>query len=311
MNEASAALPEWIRRKERGTQFALRVMRHVSLLLGRRTSRLVVHGIAFYFVLMAGPARRASRDYLRRVLGRPPGWADLYRHVFTFATTIHDRVYLLNDREELFDVRVHGADGLHERAAAGGGVLVLGAHLGSFELLRTAARARPGLELCMAMYPDNARRISGALAAINPRATHSILALGNVDAMIELHRRLEGGALVGMLADRSLRDDAMRTADFFGAPARFPAGPFRIAALLRRPVFFVVGLYRGGNRYDVHVEPLADFDSAAMRGGGAGNRARIEAELLQNYVAALERHCRTAPWNWFNFFDFWGTGGRA
>jgi predicted LPLAT superfamily acyltransferase len=28
-------------------------------------------------------------------------------------------------------------------------------------------------------------------------------------------------------------------------------------------------------------------------------------EMLTRYVQALERHCRAAPYNWFNFFDFW------
>jgi len=27
------------------------------------------------------------------------------------------------------------------------------------------------------------------------------------------------------------------------------------------------------------------------------------------YVASLERHSRSSPYNWFNFFDFWRRKG--
>ena len=65
-------------------------------------------------------------------------------------------------------------------------------------------------------------------------------------------------------------------------------------------LFFMAGLYLGGNRYEIHLERLADF-SATARGERAG---AIDAALRQ-YVAALERHVRDSPWNWFNFYDFW------
>jgi len=293
-----AGAPPWVARRERGSDFALWLMARISLLAGRRASRVVLRAIALYFLVVAGGARRASLGYLSRVLGRRARWSDAYRHLFTFATTIHDRVYLLHERSDLFDIRIRGADALHE-AAGRGGILLFGAHLGSFELLRSAARLRPGLRLCMAMYPDNARRIGRALAAINPRLAPDILPLGRLDAMIRVHERLEAGTMVGLLADRGLRADAMAQAPFLGEPAKFPEGPFRMAALLRRPVFFVAGLHRGGNRYEVRFEALAP------RPGDEGLRFPDGPALLARYVEALERHCREAPLNWFNFYDFW------
>ena len=87
---------------------------------------------------------------------------------------------------------------------------------------------------------------------------------------------------------------------FLGAPASFPLGPFRMAAMLRRPVFFMTGVYLGGNRYQIHFEPLADFSTTPR----AGRDAAIAA-AQQAYAARLSHFCRIAPYNWFNFFDFW------
>ena len=297
---AAGEMPEWMLRKERGNAFWLRVMRRISLTLGRPLSRPVVYGIALYFLLTAPAARKASRSYLARCLGRPATWFDLYRHILAFSSTIHDRIYLLNDRHDLFSIRVFGTEALYALQASNRGLLMFGAHLGSFEVLRTIARDNPRLKVYMAMYPENARRINGMLAAINPLAAQDIIALGSIDAILEIQRRLEEGALVGVLVDRATGPGQYIGIPFLGTEALFPSGPFRMAALLAHPVFFMVGLYRGGNRYDVHFELLSDFAQAATGGRDAAVR-----EVLARYVTALERHSRSAPFNWFNFYEFW------
>ncbi len=295
----SGGQPQWMQARERGNAFWLAVMSWLSLRLGRSGSRLVLYGIALYFLVFGGAARRASREYLARCLGRPAhGW-ECYRHILAFATTVHDRVYLLNDQFDRFDITHVGAGPLHAEYDDGGGLLMFGAHLGSFEVLRALARQRPGLHMSMAMYPENARQINEALAAINPLARQDIIALGTLDAMLAVHRTLDQGSMVGVLADRASGPDQYLAMPFLGSPARFPTGPFRMAVMLRRPVYFMAGIYLGGNRYQVHFERL---DPPA-----AANREDTVAALLACYVAALERHCRLYPYNWFNFFNFWNT----
>ena len=292
--------PNWLRQQERSNLAILKLMVWISLTLGRRVGRLVLYGIATYYVLFSPKARRASRLYLQRALNRWAEWSDGFRHVFYFASTIHDRIYLLNDRFDLFDIEVIGADALHAALEKQPGALLIGAHLGSFEVLRAAGRGKAGLKIAMLMYEENARKINATLEAINPKATEDIIALGRMDSMLEARDKLDQGYLVGMLADRALGDDVTVDCDFLGAPAPFPLGPFRMAAMLRRPVFFMTGLYLGGNRYQIHFEPLADFSTTPR----AGRDAAIAA-AQQAYAARLSHFCRIAPYNWFNFFDFW------
>ncbi|TPW17211.1 MAG: hypothetical protein FD130_745, partial [Halothiobacillaceae bacterium] len=137
------APPPWTAQPERGSLFLLRVMTWISLRLGRRVGRWVLHPITLYFLLFSGAARAASRDYLRRVLGRKPGWRDGYRHIFTFAATIHDRVYLINDRYDLFDITIHNEQIIHALLAEGRGAFLVGAHLGSFEVIHAMGRRHP------------------------------------------------------------------------------------------------------------------------------------------------------------------------
>lgn len=290
----------WAHTPERSNRLMLRVMTWISLRLGRRAARGVLHLIAAYFLLFAPASRRASRNYLGRALGRPARWRDLYQHFFTFAATIHDRVYLVNRRFDLFDIEVHGEDTLHRLLADGQGLFLIGAHLGSFEVIHAIGRQYPGLRVAMLMHEGNAQKINAMLAAINPAAVQDIIGLGHIDSMLKVRERLADGGVVGMLADRTPGDDTLHPVHILGADARLPGGPFRMAALLRRPVVFMTGLYLGGNRYAIHFDALADFSAVAR-----GQRDAAVQAAITRYAALLDQYCRKAPYNWFNFFDFW------
>lgn len=290
----------WARSPERSTLWALRGMAKLSLAIGRPLSRLVIYPITAYFMCFAPGARRASLDYLRRVLGHRASPLDGFRQVSTFAATVHDRIFLINDRFHLFDIRIHGGEIMQAQLDQKRGAFLIGAHLGSFEVLSAVGRQMAGMRASMLMYEENARKINATIEAINPRALLDIIPMGRVDSMLKVRQRLDDGEMVGLLADRTPADETTVELPFLGAPAPFPVGPFRLAALMRRPVIFMTGLYSGGNRYDVHFETLADF-SAVSR---ADRDATIEA-AMQRYVALLEKHCHASPYNWFNFFPFW------
>jgi predicted LPLAT superfamily acyltransferase len=115
-----------------------------------------------------------------------------------------------------------------------------------------------------------------------------------------VQERLDEGMLVGMLSDRTLGDEPMAQVNLLGATAALPTGPFRMAALLRRPVVFMVGLYMGGKRYQVHFETLADFSDVPR-----GQRDKAVEMAIARYTELLNRYTRLAPYNWFNFFDYW------
>ncbi len=291
---------DWIRHRERGSTALLRIMAFVSLQLGRTLSRVPLYGIAIYFFLFAPGARRYSRRYLRLALGHAPRARDRFRQVLSFATTIHDRVYLINEQFELFNITLEGESLLLEQADSGRGALLMGAHMGSFEVMHSLGRRRRGLEVAMAMYEENARKINATLAAINPQAVTDIVPLGRIDAMLNIAERLERGAFVGVLGDRTLGSEPVHPVTLLGERAFLPIGPMRAAAILRCPVFFMAGLYRGANNYHVVFERVADFSSTP-----AGTREFAVRSAIERYAAVLDRYCRSDPYNWFNFYDFW------
>ncbi|MDA7418206.1 acyl-CoA synthetase [Xenophilus arseniciresistens] len=314
----------WADAPERSNLLALRFIVGMALWLGRPLTRLLLHPITLYFLLFSPKPRRNIRRYLQRAIGPQAGWGDGYRLLHAFASTVLDRVFFLRGRLALFDVGVRGEAHIVGQLAQGRGAFLVGAHMGSFEALsacRQLHRADAAgaahvdqpmdLRLAMLMYPDNARRINAVLDAISmPACKPHLIALGRPAAMLELRDWLDAGRMAGMLADRSLAPaEAGASArggtvmlPFLGRPAPFSDGPFRLAAMLRRPMVFMAGIYHGGARYELLFEPLADF-SALPRDAAAREEAIQEA--LRAYVQRLESLCRAHPHNWFNFHDFW------
>jgi len=292
--------PEWASRPERGHEFIIRCGVRIALALGRPAAWLLLHAVSLYFLAVSPGDRAASRQFLRKALGREPGLADTFRHFHAFATTILDRVYLLNGQYDGFDVRAHGEEIVAGMLAQGEGCLLLGSHIGSFEIVRFMGQKVPGPRVSLVMYEQGTKTLNTVLNAINPKLAMRVIALGKPQSMLQLERALADGEFVGMLADRTIEGDSTVSRAFFGSPARFPVGPFRIAAMLRRPVVLMFGIYRGGRRYDIYFEMLADF--------GRVDRAQRDDAIekaLRMYVGRLEHYCRLAPYNWFNFYDYW------
>ena len=292
-------------------------MAWIALTLGRPVARLLLVPITLYFMLAAPAPRRHSARYLRRVLGHTPRWSEQYRHFHPFASTVLDRVYFVRGQVDAFDLQIRTDAGCQAARDAGRGVFLVGAHLGSFESLHGAGKSLPGLRVTMVMYPENARKIHSVLQALAPDFKLAIIAIGNPGSTLAIRDALDAGSAVGMLADRfvgsaspSTRGPAAREAarasgveiPFLGQPALFSDGPLRLAMLLRRRVIFMVGLYLGGRRYDMRFETLADVTDPPA---DAAAREQLVHQALHDYVARLEALCREAPYNWFNFHDFW------
>jgi predicted LPLAT superfamily acyltransferase len=297
-SEASA---NWAQQGERGNMLALKLIAWIALHLGRRISRWVLVPVVAYFYISSPRARRGSRQFLSRIPSQSHSFAAVFRHLYTFAAVTLDRIYFLNGRLDLFEVQIkdEGNQALG-MATAGTGLFLMGAHMGSFESVRSIARLHPTLKMVLLMYEENARNIKQLLHAINPKAQQDIISLGQASAMLQVRDQLSEGALIGVLADRSLDNTGNISHSFLGAHAHFPLGPFRLAAMLKHPVYFMVGIYEGGNRYTIHLQSVMDFAGLAP-----ADREQATQQAMARYVQLIEQHCLANPYNWFNFFDFW------
>lgn len=310
MGGAEAGRWEWF--AERGSLGAIRLMARIYGLLGRRISRAILHPIAAYFFVRERASRGASRRYLeriwahaegrRRLRGRP-GFFAPYWHYHEFAVQLLDRMVLWGQGLSELRMDHQGSEHLFalERERRGG--ILLGAHLGSFDVPRQLA-TRYGLTLNVVMFTANSERINRFFKALDPSSQVRVLSLepGSAGTAFEIKACLDRGELVGILADRLSPGggDTPIRVDFLGLPMAFPLSPFRLACLLGVPVFLSLCLRKGDAHYETVVRPVGQVARVPRR-----DRDKAAVELARAWVQGLERACLEHPYQWFNFYDSW------
>src|SRR5262249_27119449 len=243
---------------------------------------------------------RASYEFLKRARGRSVHWWHVFRHFYCFAATILDRVYLLRGEFERFRITIHRKELLQRQIETSKGGILLGSHLGSFEVLRALGVMERGFPLKVLMDTAHNRNITRFFDALNPGIAGTVIAPDRPDTLIRVRESLDAGCFVGMLGDRVFGAEKTTRCQFFGAPATFPAGPIVLAAMMHCPVVLFFGLYRGGNRYEIHFEPFADEIRLDRQ-----RRAEEIQSWMHRYVERLEHYSALTPYNWFNFYPFW------
>jgi predicted LPLAT superfamily acyltransferase len=293
----------WREVPEKGTTFGIRFVIVLSRMLGRRLARAFVSFLAFYYCLFGAQVRQYSQDYLRR-LGASATFWNAYRHIRTFAHTLLDRLYFVQDRFDAFAIHSHGHEHLLRLTEAGKGAILLGAHLGSFEAMRAQSQAR---KMSLVVIGDftNAQRMNRVLKKINPEINTRFMQIvpGSVEFALKIGEAIERGELVAILGDRVGHGKSI-TVDFLGGKASFPTGPYLLAATLKCPIYLTFSLASAPNRYDLYCEPFAEsIDLPRSR------RDQALRAYVQRYAHRLESFCRLSPYNWFNFFSFWQATG--
>lgn len=306
----------WQSAEEGGSSRLIGAIGWMALRCPRPLVSLLLAPIAVYFVVVRRAAARNSRTFLAHVARHQPpdapkfptGLAGTFEHFRRFAQVVLDRVYFLRDppATELI-TSVSGDQALLQFFAQGRGVVLLGAHLGSFEALRASGRksAEGGLlpgplpRIRPVMYRANARKVQAFLDAINPRLSADVIELGAPDSLLVAAQAIERGELIGILADRTIEVRRTETVDFLGRPMVLAAGPFVMALALQAPIVFGCALLENG-RYRVHFDLLHDGSPIPR-----AERAQAIRQIMGSYARHIERHVLQHPLNWFNFHEIW------
>lgn len=292
----------WQQQREGGNRFWLGVLVTASLRLGHGFMRRFLYLISLYYFLRRGAERRASRDYLTRLFGRTASFGQVFKHIHYFSTTMLDRIYLLAHGERDFDIEVNGLEQLQHYIAQGRGVLLVGSHQGSFEVLRTLAARCPEVPLRVLLDKQKTPAITELLEALAPEVGEAVIDVsqGGAATTLAMAETCRTGGMVALLADRGRAHETLRRVDFLGAPAPFPIGPWLLASTLQVPVILCFGLYRGGRRYTLSFELFAEQIDIPRE-----SRHQAIDAILHRYAQRLEYYARLEPYNWFNFYDFW------
>jgi len=302
----------WAGMAERGSVGALLFIRWLYRRLGRRATVASLTPIVAYFFVTGRTTRRASMEYLRTLwaapggpaaLGEPPTWRHVFRHVHEFAESVVDRMIVWSGDVESISIDYRGTETLLDLARERRGAILLGSHLGSYDLLRSVAE-RTGVVLNILMFTPRTARINAFFEKLHPGLRMRLISFepGSIRAVFELKAAIDRGEFVGVMGDRVWESERERSVPvtFLGRQARFPLGPFLLQAVLGCPMILTGCFRTGPGRYRAAAVPFAPAGVIPRC-----DRRQYAEELAQRYAFALEEWCVRTPYQWFNFFEFW------
>lgn len=307
---------DWWRIAERGSHLGMSLLALSCKLFGCRFTALWLHPIVAYFLLTGRAAREASSNYFTR-LGEVaphgntprPGWLSAYRHMLAFAQSGFDKLAAWSGRVNNADVEFEDPSAFKALVASGKGALVIGAHLGNLEMTRALAAQGGYAKVTAVVYTEHARRFNSVLASANSQFARHLLEVSDFgpETAMMMQERVDAGELLVIVGDRVPAHEAGRTteAQFLGSTASFAQGPYVLAHALGCPVYLFFCL-KEHDGYRLYFEPFAERIELPRR-----DRAQHLAAWAQRYAARLEHYCRKAPYQWFNFFDFWASPKRG
>ncbi|SPB17732.1 glycosyl transferase [Caballeronia novacaledonica] len=314
---AARADAGWWRVAERGSRLGMALLALSCRLFGMRFTSLWLHPIVGYFLLTGRGARVASQRYFTQLEHAAtgertpqPGWRSAYRQMLAFAQSGLDKLAAWSGRIAEEDVIFDDPAAFETLVASGRGALVIGAHLGNLEMMRALAVRNGRAKVTAIVYTEHAKRFNSVLSSAHVDFSSRLMQVSDFgpETSMMMKARIDAGELLVIVGDRVPAHESGRTTDarFLGAPAPFAQGPYVLAHALGCPVYLFFCLKEQDGRHRMYFEPFAERISLPRR-----ERAQHIAAWAQRYASRLEHYCRKAPYQWFNFFDFWARPGKT
>jgi predicted LPLAT superfamily acyltransferase len=290
--------------KSRGTVLGHKIFVFILNHLGLRLAYFVLRFVALYYFLFARKSNKTSFYFFHNILKykRFTTYLKIYKNYYIFGQTILDKVALLAGVKTKFTINRDGGNNLDKIAAMGKGGILVSAHIGNWEIAGQLLN-RLNTTFNILMYENERANIKQYMDGVQKKKNVNIIAIkdGDMGHLIELHNAFSKNELVVMHGDR-FRDGAQTLeANFLGKTAKFPAGPFIMAAKFGVPLSVVFAVKENSMHY--HFSASDPIEVKRTRKPEETEKA--VQELFQRYLNEVEKMVYKYPEQWFNYYAFW------
>lgn len=290
--------------KLKGGVIGHKIFVFILKILGLQIAYFVLRFVAFYFFLFA-KSTKTSLKYFREILGysKWKSYRATYTNYYIFGQTLIDKVALLAGMKSKFSIIHEGhEENLASLKKTGKGSILLSAHIGNWEIAGQMLESL-NTKFNVLIYDNEAERMKEYMNEVMVKKNFKIIAIkeGEMGHLVELHKAFSDNEWVVMHGDRYMPNTPTIEKKFMGKMAKFPLGPFVMAAKFGVPVTIVFAVKE--SKYQYHFFAKSPITV---------KRARTEKELQvavneisDKYVVEVETMLKKYPTQWFNFYDFW------
>lgn len=291
-------MPGW-QGKSRGKPLGYRIFVGILNKWGVLPAYVLLRFVAFYYFLFSYKASKSVLTYFRQKIGYGPARSlvKLYRNYYLLGQSIIDKVVIMSGIPNKFTFDFDGEENLRKIAGLQRGGLLLSAHLGNWEIAGHLLK-RLDTRINIVMFDGEHRQIKEYIAAVTgKRQVNVILIKNDLSHIYAISEAFKNNELVCIHADRFIEGNKTLTSEFLGEKARFPMGPFVLAAKFKVPVSFVFAMKETSLHYHFFASEIKDYAHL--------NKDALMQQMLDDFVAEMESKVRKYPEQWYNYYNFW------
>jgi predicted LPLAT superfamily acyltransferase len=292
-------MPQW-EGKSRGNKLGYQIFVFVCSRLGVWPAYFLLRFVVFYYLLFSPKTTRHIFSYFRRRLHY--SWikscVHVYRNYYVFGQTLLDKIMVLGGIKNNFTYHFDGIENLEEIASLKQGGILLSGHVGNWEIASQMLEELK-VKVNVVMFDGEHQQIKNYMEkVISDRSFNIIVVRDNFSHVYEIGEALQKNEWVCMHADRFVKETKTISKHFLKSPARFPSGPFSIAATFKVPVSFVFAFKETKSHYHFYASKYLQYNSSV-------SKSIFVEKLTDNFVSTLEKRLLTYPDQWFNYYNFW------
>jgi predicted LPLAT superfamily acyltransferase len=285
--------------KSKGTPLGYRIFVWVLNNFGVLPAYFLLRFVVLYFFLFSFRSSRQIYDLYRRRLGygRLSSLGKLYKNYYLLGQSIIDKVVVMSGIKNKFGFDFDGEENLRRIASLKKGGILLSAHIGNWDVAGDLLK-RLETPINIVLYDGEHEQIKEYLEGVTGKRNVNIIVIKNdLSHIYAISEAFNKNELVCMHADRFMEGNKTISNDFLGEKARFPLGPFLLAATFKVPVSFVFAVKETKLHYHFFASSIKEYYIPV--------KGDLVKAMLADYAAEMEKKLKQYPEQWFNYYNFW------
>ncbi|MBO4739617.1 MAG: hypothetical protein J5606_08670 [Bacteroidales bacterium] len=214
-----------------------------------------------------------------------------WKNYILFGQVVLDKFALLAGNTKQFQIDIHGNNLVNQFIAEDKGGLIIGGHIGNFELAGYIFQQKKKKFYILSYEGEGAYYQHKRTNAMKDSNIDFVQVKSDMSHLFTIKQVIEAQQFLLMTADRINGSLKYYTLDFFNQKANFPIGPFQLAYTFNYPLIVLFVVKEQHTKYSAY---LYQIDKQANT-----------KDYCIKYIELLENILQKYPTQWFNFFPFW------
>ncbi len=266
-----------------------------------RLAYFLLKPVSFFYLIFSNK-KSITYFYKERLkYGTLKTLVSIYKNYVFLGKVLIDKIAILSGQKDQYTFNFDGEEYLHQMVEDKKGGLLLGAHMGNWEVAGELLERVDSVINILMVEAEHQKLKDVLKEAIGDKKVNIIPIKDDMSHIFSVIEAFKNKELVAMHGDRFVEGNQTIQIPFLGEMAQFPIGPMVLASKYSIPVTFVFSVKETNKHYHF----FATEGKVYPKERKPALRDESIKVMLTDYVNQLQSKVEKYPLQWFNYHPFW------